>query len=115
MTATEQPSVAEQLAAYKASVDARYARGYTPPKTKAQLRAEERAEDRKQPDWLLIRPDGVMDGWHVFERKRWGTVEDVWKQFFPRKREREQYQRDGWVVRRDADVSSGTPDAEGAS
>jgi len=105
-------SVAEQLAAYKAEVDARYAAGYAgPAKSAAQVKREERErqrrEDRLRPDWLLIDPTGKVDGWHVYHTGSWDSVEAVWRGFFPKKKEREQHQADGWVIRPDDPQRSG--------
>lgn len=99
-------TTAEQLAAYKAQVDARYARGYSARLSPAQERRAElrrrREEDRSQPDWLLYDANGKIDGFHVYSRDiGWDTEENVWRKFFPRKREREQLQAEGWTVVRD--------------
>lgn len=95
-------STAEQLAAYKADIDAKYARGYVPAKTAAAQRRQRIEEDRKQPQWLLLDDNGNVDGWHTYSRDQgWDTEETVWKKFEPRKKDRERLQAQGWTVIRD--------------
>lgn len=95
-------TTAEQLAAYKAEIDAKYARGFVPAKSAAAQRRQRIAEDRDQPDWLLLDPNGVVDGFHTFSRDLgWDTADHVWEKFEKRKRERERLQSEGWTVIRD--------------
>lgn len=100
------------LERYKALLDARY-RGESVALTAAEQkridrrsRVERSDDDLEAPRWLLVRPDGQIDGCHVFSR-RWSDEASVWRGFFPRKRERDALIRDGWTVRRDDTEHSG--------
>ncbi|UHJ58778.1 hypothetical protein LT337_32255 (plasmid) [Mycolicibacterium fortuitum] len=106
-------TTAEQLAAYKAQIDAKYARGYVPAKSAAAQRHQRIAEDRAQPGWLLLDPNGVVDGFHTYSRDLgWDTTENVWEKFEKRKRDRERLQSEGWtVIRDDGRVRNTTPTA----
>ncbi|MCX5046695.1 hypothetical protein OG921_26320 [Aldersonia sp. NBC_00410] len=89
--------VADELAAHKARIDRKYAvRG-----SRDEAVAAVCAAERGTPVWLLIGPDGDIDGYHAYRVNGWDSVENVWRSFEPRKGDREALQRAGWTVRRD--------------
>lgn len=93
------------LADYKAEVDAKYARmkGLTIEDATAGSRAE--AEKRRRKDgWLLINPQGRIDG--VIVRWSCESAVEAFEQFYPKKRERLAAAAAGWHIEQDDERGS---------
>lgn len=89
-----------QLADYKAQVDAKYARikDLTLEEATAGSRAE-MMQRRRKDGWLLINPDGGIDG--VIVRWSCDSAVEAFEQFYPKKRERLKASADGWHIEQD--------------
>ncbi|MDM3927802.1 hypothetical protein QRB41_14980 [Mycobacterium avium subsp. hominissuis] len=84
---------AQALARHKAQVNAKYADAQSI--TLAGLRAERVARHR-QDRWLLITPDGDIDG--VLSREVCKSAIEAFDKFFPRKKERHAAAAEGWHI-----------------
>lgn len=97
------------LEEYRQSIDRRYAG------ESVALNAQEAARIRRRevltadtgPCWLLVDPDGTIDGCHSYREGRWDSVESVWKRFEPKKKTRDALIAEGWTVRRDDAANTG--------
>ncbi|WKN53805.1 hypothetical protein HJ581_0008335 [Rhodococcus opacus] len=86
------------LAEYKAQVDAKYAG------MRDQQLAKSEEERPRKDHWLLVGPDGEIDG--VMTRRFCGSAAQAFEEFFPKKKERHQKSAEGWHIEEDDENGS---------
>jgi hypothetical protein len=91
----------QALAKHKAAIDPKYANAQAI--TVAGLRAERTVRSRLD-RWLLITPDGEIDG--VMSRETCKSAIEAFEKFFPRKKERLAAASDGWHIEADDEDGS---------
>ncbi|MDV6277264.1 hypothetical protein R3Q06_27590 [Rhodococcus erythropolis] len=92
------------LAEYKAQVDARYANATERTKAELDRLAAERAEGKRKDHWLLVGPNGEIDG--VMTRRFAKSAAEAFDTFFESKKERYAASAEGWHIEDDDENGS---------
>lgn len=91
-------------AEYKAQVDARYSNVKERTEEELRRRGELRSEPPRHDHWLLVGPNGEVDG--VRHRSFTKSATEAFEGFFPKKRERLAAAAEGWHIEEDDENGS---------
>jgi hypothetical protein len=86
------------LAEYKAHVDAKYSG------MREQQVAKQEAERPRKDHWLLVGPDGEIDG--VMTKRFTKSAAAAFEEFFPKKKDRHMKSAAGWRIEEDDENGS---------
>lgn len=86
------------LAEYKAQVDAKYSG------MRGQQLAKQEAERPRKDHWLLVGPNGEIDG--VMTKRFTKSAAAAFEEFFPKKKERHEASAKGWHIEEDDENGS---------